>query len=56
MSTPANESAAYPVFTDDQLARLRSYGTVRPARAGEILFSPDDDRYNLLIVQDARSR
>ena len=52
MSTPADESAAYPVFTGDQLARLRGYGTVQPVRAGEILFSPDDDRYDLLIVLD----
>ena len=50
MTTPALKSAAYPVFTDDQLTRLRGYGTVHRVRAGEILFSPDDDRYDLLIV------
>lgn len=50
MSAPADESVAYPVFTDDQLTRLRGYGTVCPVRAGEILFSPDDDDYDLLIV------
>ena len=36
MSIPADESAAYPVFTGDQLARLRAYGTVRSVRAGEV--------------------
>jgi hypothetical protein len=49
MSIPADESAAYPVFTGGQLARLRAYGTVRSVRAGEILFSPADDTYDLLL-------
>jgi thioredoxin reductase (NADPH) len=52
MSIPADESAAYPVFSGDQLARLRAYGTVRPVRAGEVLFSPADDSYDLLVVLD----
>jgi thioredoxin reductase (NADPH) len=50
MSIPADESAAYPVFTGEQLARLRDYGTVRAAQAGEILFTPADDSYDLLVV------
>ncbi len=52
MSMPADESAAYPVFTADQLARLRGYGTVRSVRAGEVLFTPADDSYDLLVVLD----
>ena len=36
MSIPADEAAAYPVFTGDQLARLRAYGTVRSVRAGDV--------------------
>jgi thioredoxin reductase (NADPH) len=47
-----DESAAYPVFTDDQLDRLRGYGSVRQVRAGEVLFSPADDTYDLLVVLD----
>src|SRR3984957_13249205 len=50
MSIPADEAAAYPVFTADQLDRLRAYGTVRSVRAGEVLFSPADDTYDLLVV------
>jgi hypothetical protein len=50
MSIPADEAAAYPVFTADQLDRLRAYGTVRSARAGEVLFSPADETYDLLVV------
>jgi CRP-like cAMP-binding protein len=52
MSIPADESAAYRVFSGDQLARLRAYGTVRSVRAGEVLFSPADDNYGLLVVLD----
>ena len=47
-----DESAAYPVFTADQLDRLLGYGSVRPVRAGEVLFSPADDTYDLLVVLD----
>jgi thioredoxin reductase (NADPH) len=43
-------SAAYPVFTADQLDRLLAYGSVRTVRAGEVLFSPADDTYDLLVV------
>ena len=50
MSIPADEAAAYPVFTGDQLARLRAYGTVRSVRAGEVLFTPANDSYDLLVV------
>jgi CRP-like cAMP-binding protein len=47
-----DESAAYPVFTADQLERLLGYGSVRPVEAGEVLFSPADDTYDLLVVLD----
>ena len=47
-----DESAAYPVFTADQLDRLLGYGSVRPVQAGEVLFSPADDTYDLLVVLD----
>jgi hypothetical protein len=50
MSIPVGEAAAYPVFTADQLNRLRAYGTVRSVRAGEVLFSPADQTYDLLVV------
>ena len=47
-----DENAAYPVFTDGQLDRLLGYGSARPVRAGEVLFSPADDTYDLLVVLD----
>jgi thioredoxin reductase (NADPH) len=50
MSSPADEATAYPVFSGDQLARLRRHGTVRPTSTGDVLFSPDDDSSDLLVV------
>lgn len=50
MTGPASEATAYPVLSDDQLARLRRYGTTRPVTAGQVLFSPADDRYDLVVV------
>jgi thioredoxin reductase (NADPH) len=47
---PASEATAYPVLDDRQQARLGRYGTTRPVMAGEILFSPDDQSYDLLVV------
>jgi thioredoxin reductase (NADPH) len=47
---PASEAIAYPVLDDSQQARLRRYGTTRPVTAGEVLFSPADDSYDLLVV------
>ena len=50
MTGPASKAAAYPVLDDSQLARLRRYATTRPVTAGEVLFSPADDRYDLFVV------
>ena len=50
MSVSADESSAYPVLTGDELALLRRYGTVRQTTAGQVLFSPADDSYDLFVV------
>ncbi len=50
MSESAAESTAYPVFSGEQLAYLRRYGTVRQITAGEVLYSPADDSYDLLVL------
>ncbi len=52
MTGAGDESTVLPVLTEDQLARLRPYGATRPVEAGEVLISPEDDRYDLLIVLD----
>jgi thioredoxin reductase (NADPH) len=47
---PASEATAYPVLDGGQQARLRRYGTTRAVEAGEVLFSPADDSYDLFVV------
>lgn len=50
MSSPAGDSAAYPVLSDDEMACLRRYGTVRQTTARQVLFSPADESYDLITV------
>ena len=47
---PAGEGIAYPVLDDNQLDRLRRYGTTRRVTAGEILYSPANESNDLLVV------
>jgi thioredoxin reductase (NADPH) len=50
MSSPADDSAVYPVLSDDEVATLRRYGTVRQTAVGQVLFSPADDSYDMVVV------
>ena len=50
MSSPADDSVVYPVLSDDEVAILRRYGTERQTAAGQVLFSPADDSYDLIVV------
>jgi thioredoxin reductase (NADPH) len=50
MSSPADDSVVYPVLSDDEVATLRRYGTVRQTTAGQVLFSPADDSYDMVVV------
>ena len=50
MSSPEDDSVVYPAFSDDELATLRRYGTVRQTTAGQVLLSPADDVYYLIFV------
>jgi hypothetical protein len=50
MSIPADDSVLYPPLSDDEVATLRRYGTVRQTTAGQVLFSPADDSYDLIVV------
>jgi len=45
-----SEATTYPVLDDGQLACLRRYGATRLVTAGEVLSSPADDSYDLLVV------
>jgi thioredoxin reductase (NADPH) len=48
--TDSAADATFPVLTADQVDRLRRYGSVRSFSAGEVLFSPHDDSYEMLVV------
>ena len=50
MSGPADDSTTYPVLSDDEVAILRRYGTVLQTTAGQVLFSPADDIYDMITV------
>ena len=54
MDSPADSSGIYPVLSDDEVATLRRYGIVRPTTVGQVLFSPSDDSYYLVVVLSGR--
>jgi CRP-like cAMP-binding protein len=54
MSSPADDSVLYPVLSDDEMASLRHYGIVRQTTAGQVLLSPADDVYDLIIILGGR--
>jgi len=49
MSSAADDSSAYPVLGDEEVAILRRYGTVHRTTAGQVL-SAADDTYDLIVV------
>src|ERR1700739_3559791 len=50
VTAPPSEAITCPVLDDGHQDRLRRYGATRPVRAGEVLFSPADDSYDLIVV------
>jgi thioredoxin reductase (NADPH) len=49
--SPTDVAQAFPVFTDEQLARLRAYGTAEVANIGDTLFRPGDLTYDLVLIE-----
>ena len=49
-STAAGPDPADPRFSDEQLAALRAYGGPRRVPAGAVVYSPADERNDLLVV------
>jgi thioredoxin reductase (NADPH) len=47
---PDGEATVFPVLDDGHRDRLRRYGTMRQVTAGEVLFGPADDSYDLIVV------
>jgi thioredoxin reductase (NADPH) len=50
MSSAADDSSAYPVLSDEEVAILRRYGMVQQTTAGQVLFSSADEPYELIVV------
>jgi thioredoxin reductase (NADPH) len=50
MSSAADDSSAYPVLSDEEVAILRRYGRVHQTTAGQVLFSAADETYELIVV------
>jgi thioredoxin reductase (NADPH) len=45
---------AYPIFGGVALHNLRPYGAERPMSLGDVLFSPDHESYDLIVVLDGQ--
>lgn len=52
MSYPT-EADAFPVFNDDQLARLRDYGSQAQVEVGQLLFQAGQSTYDLIVLESA---
>lgn len=48
--TPEQIEAMFPKLSDEQIARLRSLGTERHAKPGEIIYDQGDDHHGVFIV------
>jgi thioredoxin reductase (NADPH) len=48
--TPEPIEAMFPKLSDEQIARLRSLGTERQAKPGEIIYDQGDDHHGVFIV------
>ncbi len=44
--------AAFPVLSDEHLAELRQFGTVRPVEVGDEVYSAGDHDYDFIVVLD----
>ncbi|WP_459953435.1 cyclic nucleotide-binding domain-containing protein, partial [Mycobacterium avium] len=49
----ATEAEAFPVFDDEQMARLRTYGTPAPVRLGQLLFAAGQPSYDFVVLVSA---
>ncbi|AGZ43111.1 FAD-dependent oxidoreductase [Actinoplanes friuliensis] len=50
MTSKAAQDPVDPRFSDSQLAGLRAYGEIRTVAAGDVVYSPADERNDLLVV------
>ena len=52
MSAPT-DSDAFPIFDEDQLTRLRRYGTPAQVDVGEVLFRAGQLTYDFVVLENA---
>ena len=52
----ASDPIAFPSLTDDQLARIATYGSELRVEAGDLLFTPNDPDYDFFALIDASVR
>jgi thioredoxin reductase (NADPH) len=45
-----DDPALFPKLTDDQMALLARHGSIRPTRAGDVLFREGDDAYDAMVL------
>jgi thioredoxin reductase (NADPH) len=50
MTERSFDLVAFPELSDEQLALVVELGERRPVEAGQVLFSPDDDHYDWVVV------
>ena len=51
MEEPPDRNGAFPRLTEEQRAKLRAIGTVRPVEQGQILFRAGDETYDFFVVE-----
>ena len=50
MTDLPSDPVAFPDLDDEQMAIVQELGVRRRTHAGEVLFSPDDDHYDWMVV------
>src|SRR5829696_3936238 len=50
----ADDPTAFPELTDDQLDRVRRFGTERGTAVGQLLFKPGDESYDFFVMLEGR--
>ena len=43
-----------PVLSQELMVRLRGYGSLETLAAGDLLYQPGDDRYDLIVIESGR--
>jgi thioredoxin reductase (NADPH) len=49
---PLDRNGAFPRLNDEQRARLRALGEVRPVAPGDVLFREGDESYDFFVVEE----